>query len=417
VTLALASVHLSVLEVAHGAGLACVLLLIHRDGRVRPAWADLGALAVGGLLSLALSPWALHLVHPRSALPLVDLQPGMVTVPSLREYIALCGLPLATGVGTAVLGLGRPGAAGTRRWPLALLLAALVAVTPLALAAGGIQTPLQLYTARLLLAAALFGALLATMVLAALADGPRGIRWTGLIPLLALVVEPLLRGAAQPPRLIAFVALVLVVGAVQRGGARVRLASGAVLVAAAVALRLWIWTPRVPDAVSWLRQHRAATEAVVTNWPATNALDALLAPPILDGLAGRDAGVGLHRSRRLPPLRPDLLWCAGSMEESVVALVEALPAEPTSWIVVDDAFAHAWEVYAHRHAEGAIGDNPAALSFYAEAPCPEPPPARLRRLRAALDADPRFSRVYADDRCTIHRLGGKPATGLPPAGS
>ena len=156
----------------------------------------------------------------------------------------------------------------------------------------------------------------------------------------------------------------------------------------------------------WLATKGDPNVPVVTNWPLTNALDALIDQPVIDGLAGNDGNVARHRTMVLSSLHDRIDWCGGktgSGVDSLIAVLKELDALP-AYLVVGERFAESWRLYSEQHARriemGDIEDHP----FYAARPCEDLPTERLGRIHTAIAAHPRASLEFEVKNVTVYRI-------------
>jgi hypothetical protein len=405
--LAVLTCHVSALEIANLAGLAIALAFGASGGRPAARIAALGSLAAGGLCAAALSPWFVDLVVSPVSVPLVALQPGAVGVLPLRALAAALGLALG-----GLLALGA--VCVLREWQalavrnLAVLaglgLAALLLLAPIALAALGVQVPLQLFTDRLLMAAALPLALLAAVMLdrgPSAAAGRRFVPALGVgVVALAQVVRPV---AAWSHIALALLTSVLAFAIMHSLSRRTRIiATGATLALSLVA-RLLIWTPQVPPEAHWLRNARAGVP-VLTNWPVTNELDALVSARVLDGLAGRDANLALHRSLFSTDLRDRLAWCGGSRDVEGLEAYLDTNGIAEAYLVVDDRFDNAWSTYRTQWEAVLASPRPGTDRLLSEPPCSTPAAERLAAMRASMRDWPRAEVAFEAPGVTVFHV-------------
>jgi len=145
---------------------------------------------------------------------------------------------------------------------------------------------------------------------------------------------------------------------------------------------------------------------VITNWPLTNALDALAPQRVLDGLAGTDANIGLHRANVTMTIRDHLTWCgeeygttAGALRETLVEM-DALPA----YLVIGDSFEEAWRVFAEQRAARIHEGESESNAFFATEPCATASVERLRTMRTSLDNHPGVTREFHTKTVTIYKI-------------
>ncbi len=409
-TLAILISHISALEIALLGALALAIMVGVNGSSARARVAALSSLVAGGLVATALSPWLVDLVFAPESVRLVALQPGSVEALNPRTVARMLGIALG---GLLLVGafpfVRNRRTVEAREFVLAatLLLAAAALLAPMALSGLGVQVPLQLFTDRLLMAAALPLALLAAVLL-----GSGSPRRTGrdLAPALSVAVVALaqvVRPAA--PWLQVGLALVVAalaslalrawpwrqgaafVGAPRGTAAAARLPGIAAVIAVlglGLAARLWIWTPQLPPEASWLRA-ASAEIPVLTNWPVVNELDALLEARVLDGLAGRDANLALHRRSFSTALRDRLAWCGAGGDAAEIDAYLRECGIPEAYLVVDDRFESAWRTYRAQREAILASPQPAASRLLRSSSCESPATQRLAEIRASLRAWPR----------------------------
>lgn len=401
-TAALLVAHVSVLELAHLAALGLAVILGAGERAARDRGMLLASIAAGGGLSLLISPWPWKVMFTPQEIPLVAHQPGTVDSLSPRSLALLWGLDLTAWMVVTVAWIPAAWSRfgfSTRRVLAALGLAAALLLAPLLLIRLDVHLPLQLFTHRLALGAALPLAAAVALVLSHRSTWPGVDRaLTAGLVLLTLAYKTWRPGVPASQLLLALLVAVLGLAAARATTRTPWVVAGlAGLALAAWGIRLWIWTPHEPPVVRWLREEAEPRVPVVTNWPVTNALDALVSRPVMDGLAGRDANVGLHRAHEVTTLRGEILWC-GDGGTAAAALATHLQTQElrVAYVVVDPRFETTWSDYARERAHmiriGRLGRYP----FFQEPPCPEPAPVRLGRMREALRADVRFAPVFGD---------------------
>jgi hypothetical protein len=406
-TLVILICHVSALEIALFAALAVAIATGASGARPAARIVALGSLAAGVLCASALSPWFVDLVLAPASVPLVALQPGLVRALALRSMMTAFGLALG--------GLLLVGAVRMARWwrvvaardlavVAGLALAALALLAPIALARLGVQVPLQLFTDRLLMAAALPLALLAAVMLErgrAEASGRDFVPALGVaIVALAQLVRP---SAAWSHVGLAFLAAALALIARRTFSRRAGIATAGTALVLGVLVRLWIWAPQVPPEAHWLRG-APADIPVLTNWPVTNELDALVDAPVVDGLAGRDANLALHRPSFSTDLRDRLAWCGGGDDVEGIESYLRANGVPEAYLVVDDRFGNAWRTYRGQRDAVLAAPHPGMDRLLREPPCSVPDAERLAAMRASLRAWPRAEVVFEAPGVTVFHI-------------
>ena len=366
------------------------------------------AMAIGLVVAAALSPSFLALLFAPESVPLMAMQSGSVQAIGLRSMVAGLGLTLGVLLALALVGLGLHRRELRPREIVAfgsLLGAALLLLAPLALAHLDVELPLQLFTSRLLMAAALPLSILVAAVLG------RGIhsRDTRLLFVAfgAVALAQLARPVAPLPQVATavLVAAALGVGLWRMPRRLWPTLTGTVLLLT-VFVRLWIWTPEMRPYVQWLRA-ASAPLPVLTNWPVTNELDALLEVPVIDGLAGRDAGVALHRAEFSTDLRDRLHWCgAEGNTRALQGLRDHLESTGRTevFLVVDARFRRAWEEYADKWTDPTrdLGDE--ARRVYATEPCSAAPEQRLDEVHRSLQAWKEAEVAFRSPEATVYHV-------------
>jgi hypothetical protein len=399
--------HVSALEIALFLALAVAIATGASGARPAARIVALGSLAAGVLCASALSPWFVDLVLAPASVPLVALQPGLVRALALRSVVAAFGLALG---GLLLVGAVRM----TRGWRAVaardlavvagLALAALGLLAPIALASFGVQVPLQLFTDRLLMATALPLALLAAVMLErGRAERPGRDLGPALgvaVVALAQLVRP---AAAWSHVALAFLAAALGLLALRTVSWRAQIAVAGTALVLGVVVRLWIWTPQVPPEAHWLRG-APADIPVLTNWPVTNELDALVDAQVLDGLAGRDANLALHRRSFSTDLRDRLAWCGGGGDVEGIETYLRVNGIPEAYLVVDDRFGNAWRTYRTQRDAVLAAPHPGTDRLLREPPCAIPDAERLAAMRAGLRAWPHAEVAFEAPGVTIFRV-------------
>jgi hypothetical protein len=395
--------HVSALEVVHLGALGLAVALGAGGGSPAGRAATLAAMAAGAASAVAVSPWLGQLLVSPGRVALLAATPGLLRPLPIRSIVGGLGLPLVGLTLVAVVRGARERSALGPAVPRALaclILAAAGLLAVLVSAAFGVRPPGPVFTDRPLIAAALMLALAAALALGR-PPGSRG--WTTLA-LAAFALGVGARPLAPWPRVALGACLGAAVGAARaRAGPAARAAVAVALLALAIAARPWIWTPRVPAAAEWLRQAPDRLP-VVTHWPVTNELDALLDAPVLDGLAGRDANRALHRLAPESGLADRLEWCGGGGDVARLRTALRDRGFAGAFVVVDDRFTEAWSSYRGQHEAALASGHPERYPMVRPSPCALPPPERLAAMRAALRAGPDGVPVFEAPGVTIFRL-------------
>ncbi len=402
-TLVILICHVSALEIALFVALTVAIAGGASGTRPAARIVALGSLAVGGLCASALSPWFVDLVLAPASLPLLALQPGLVRALALRGVAAAFGLALGglLLVGAVRMARGwRTVAARDFAAVAGLALAALALLAPIALAGIGVQLPLQLFTDRLLMAAALPLALLAAVMLERGRAERPGRDLGPALGVAVVALAQLVRPAAAWSHVgLAFLAASLGLLALRTISRRTWIAAAGTTLVLGVVVRLWIWAPQVPPEARWLRSAPAKIP-VLTNWPVTNELDALVDAPVVDGLAGRDANLALHRPSFSTDLRDRLAWCSDSSGGSDSSDLEGIESYlrangiPEAYLVVDDRFGNAWRTYRTGREGLLAAPHPGTDRLLSAPPCAIPDAERLAAMRARLRAWPRATTAF-----------------------
>ncbi len=402
--------HFSNLEIAHIIALGLTIAFGSSGTPIRRLLLLLGSIAMGLAVSLAISPWPLTLIFNRDALPYAAVFHSNVTIPSPLAIARMYGLGLSVAGAACALWivLNLPTAYRLVKSALVgLCVFGVVVVLPLFAAALGINIPISLAAYRFFLAAALPLAILIGLTSSLTRRRPAAGMIVAAVCFCFLALDVTLRAVLTPLLVLATAALVAGWWTLTRTQTTRRLGLAAALaLIAATAIRIAIWLPQPPSEATWLNKNGDPHMTVVTNWPLTNALDALVDQPVIDGLAGNDGNVARHRSMVLSPLHDRIDWCGDDSATSVESLIEtleeleALPA----YLIVGNRFAESWRLYSEQHARridmGDIEDHP----FYAAPPCEEPPADRITRIRAAIAAHDRTSLEFDDEGVTVYRV-------------
>jgi hypothetical protein len=406
-TLVILLCHVSALEITLFVGLAIAITAGASGTRPAARIVALGSLAAGVLCASALSPWFVDLVLAPASVPLVALQPGLVRAVALRSVAATFGLALG---GLLLVGAVQM----ARRWRTVaardvaavagLALAALALLTPIALADLGVQVPQQLFTDRLLLAAALPLALLAAVMLERGRAEATGRDFVPALGVAIVALAQLVRPAAAWSHVgLAFLAAALGLLALRTVSRRAWIALAGVALALGLVVRLWIWSPQVPPEAHWLRGAPAEIP-ILTNWPVTNELDALVGAPVLDGLAGRDANLALHRRSFSTDLRDRLAWCGSGDDVGAIETYLLAKGIPEAFLVVDDRFGNAWRTYRTARDGLLAAPHPGMDNLLSEPPCAIPDAERLAAMRASLRTWPRAEVAFDAPGVTIFHV-------------
>jgi hypothetical protein len=378
--------HFSNLEIAHGLAISFTIAVGMSGEPASRRVLFLASLGAGAAVSLAISPWPLTLLFNREALPYAEVFHSDVTIPSPAAIVRMYGPGLSIAGALCmvwiVIGIKR-----AHRFVngalIGLCLFGAITVAPLFAAAAGVDIPISLSVYRFFLAAALPLALLVTL---AAGRARRSSLWGSILAAVAggvLMLDIVFRSVHMP---FLVIAAVVVAGfwwylSSPKTAKRLSLGAGFALICA-VSTRPAVWMPVAPVEAAWLSAKGDSGLPVVTNWPLTNALDALVDQRVIDGLAGRDGNVARHRSMPILPLHDRVDWCGEAKAAAVDSLIAALAetGDLPAYLVFGERFAESWRLYAEQHArrvaEGDIADFP----FFAADPCGEP---HARRIEAA----------------------------------
>jgi hypothetical protein len=404
-TLMILTCHVSALEISLFVGLAVAIAVGASGTRPAARILALGSLAAGVLCASALSPWFVDLVLAPASVPLVALQPGLVRAVALRSTAAAFGLTLGGLLLVGVVQMARGWhtvAARDLAAVAGLALAALALLAPIALVHFGVQVPLQLFTDRLLMAAALPLALLAAVMLERGRAEATGRDFVPALSVAIVALAQLVRPAAAWSHVgLAFLAAALGLLALCTVSRRAWIAGTAL--ALGLVVRLWIWAPQVPPEAHWLRG-APADIPILTNWPVTNELDALVDAPVVDGLAGRDANLALHRRSFSTDLRDRLAWCGSGDDAGGIETYLLANGIPEAFLVVDDRFGNAWHTYRAARDGLLAAPHPGMDNLLSEPPCAIPDAERLAAMRAGLRAWPRAEVAFEAPGVTVFHV-------------
>jgi hypothetical protein len=334
-----------------------------------------------------------------------------ITSPNLIELARLWGLGLGFAAAAALVWVAfhfRHAWTGSRGTLVGTAVWFVLCLLPLILARLNIQLPNTLAAYRYVLAAsfplAVGVTIVAGMALRESAVGKMGVAACAL----TVAMDIFLRPGFQIGEGVIGLGLVAMVWLVltrwRKPAAQTVMVVGFLALAAAV--RLIIWFPSPPPEAVWLKKHVNSNTHVVTNWPLTNTLDALVPQPVIDGLAGADANLGLHRADITTAIRDQLDWCGETIESNADSLraaldeMDALPA----YLVVGESFEEAWRVYAEQHAARVSAGGSEPSVFFSAEPCASASAERLRAIRKALDGHPAITREFQSDTITIYEI-------------
>jgi hypothetical protein len=406
--------HFSNLEIAHILALGLTIIFGNSREPFRRRILLIGAVGIGLVVSLAISPWPLTLIFNRDALPYAAVFHSNVAIPHPVAVARMLGPGLSVAGAACVIWIIWRIKTAYRRLNSALVglsVFGVVVVLPLFVAAAGIDIPISLSVYRFFLAAALPLAILVGLTSVLARECSTVGRLCAVICFSFLGLDIALRAASKAP-LFAGVTVILIILWWQLTRSHTPKRSGFVAIVAAVALvsavavRLAVWFPHPPAEAVWLTTKGDPNVPVVTNWPLTNALDALVDQPVIDGLAGNDGNVARHRTMILSPLHDRVAWCGeetASGVNSLIAVLEELDNLP-AYLIVGDRFAESWRLYSEQHERrvemGDIEDYP----FYAAPPCKDPPTERIGRINTAIAAHPRVSLEFKGDNIAVYRI-------------
>ncbi|UCH83040.1 MAG: hypothetical protein JSW50_11280 [Candidatus Latescibacterota bacterium] len=403
---ALVITHASVLEITHLAALAFAIQIgddsVTRTSRFGVVLTVAGA-AVFGLI---ISPFPLWLFFkPDAGAAVVDMS-RPIDVPGVVDFARMWGLGLGVAAAAAsVWMIVHVRTAWRASWGVlpGFALWFVLCLAPVGLAGLGVRIPNTLAAYRYVLAASLPLALAAAVVGAMTAERSKAASIVVLLCSLVVGVDIALRPSFQLLYGLIAAALVAttwrIVNRPSKPAIPVALSVGCL--ALATAFRLVIWFPTTPPEASWLKEEGDPNFHVITNWPVTNSLDALAPQPVLDGLAGKDANLGLHRASATTSLRDCISWCGQNVAANADSLhtalqqANALPA----YIVVGNRFEQAWRTYAEQRAK-----RPGTSSFFAASPCADDPVIRLLNIRRALENHPTVTHEFETETVTIYTI-------------
>lgn len=402
--------HVSPLEIAHVAtlGICALTGLVGGYAGSRPGLVV--SLAAGSALSLAISPWPLTILSRDESIFLLPsayaaAPPGAIDIARMWGP----GLSAAGAVSAAwFLSRFKTIPRETRGLLAGIALMGILVLAPALVTAMGIYVPVPLATYRFYLAAALPLAMAAAAAGSAAWKNGRATRIgaaaCGVIALLDLCVRPSLtisHGLAA----LAIAASAWWFARARRRAAAVAL--GALLAAAlGIGARIAIWRPRAPAETIWLAEKGDPRLPVVAGWPEIVVLDALVPQRPIDGLPGRDGNIARHRSAEISPLHDELEWCGENAAADVGRLRSFLERsnQLPAYVVVGDALAESWSLYAGQREHLEIRGDLAKHPFWSPLPCPESAATRLVKIRTAFDAEPGVRREFSADGVVVYRM-------------
>ncbi len=410
-TCVLVMIHASILEVTFLFAFALAILVGTRaepiGGRIRLTLI-VGLAAVSGLV---VSPFPFELFfRPAAEAAMVDTSRA-ITVPGFVDLMRMWGLGLVFAAAAAVVWTAvhfRTAWREMRLVPAGCALWFALCLVPLVLAGLGVRIPNTLAAYRYVLAASLPIAVGVTVV-AARACIENGIsRTAALVCALVVAVDISLRPAFSPFSSLIALGLISAAWLFLRRPVKPALlpAAAAGCLALAAAVRLIIWYPTPPPEARWLNENGDPQTHVITNWPLTNALDALTQQPVIDGLAGADANLGFHRFPVVTTFHDRMYWCGGRYEASVDTLrallrkMDALPA----YLVIGNDFENAWRTYTDQRAARSEPGDAGVEPFFSAPPCVDDPTARMRHIQNAIGNHSGVTREFATDNVVIYRI-------------
>lgn len=406
--------HASILELTYLCALAIAILAGGLERKIaRRLWLVL-VVGIATAAGIAVSPYPLWLFLKPHAQVVVTDASMVLTAPRLIDLARMWGLGLGVAAAASAVWIAfhfRAAWTKTRGVLLGAAVWFVLCLTPIALTAAGMEIATVLEAFRFVLAASLPLAM-AVAIIAGFAGSCRAnstpVKAGLMVGVLAIILDICLRpGFVVTNGLIAAGLAAAIWAIVRRPVKPVIVASTtAVLLALAIAVRLVIWFPSPPPETVWLKETGNPNHHVVTNWPLTNALDALVPQPVIDGLAGADANIGLHRATVSTSLRDRLHWCddwtAGVVDTLRAALgeMDALPG----YLVVGNAFDEAWRVYADQRSIQPETATNRAGSFFAARPCAGDSATRLQTIHATFDSHPAVTRRFDSETVTIFEI-------------
>jgi hypothetical protein len=405
-SLSLVLTHVSILEVVHFAVLGLTLLL-QVERPLRDRLVTVGGVIGGAALAVVMTPvlWAILF---GDGILLMSEQPSNLAPFSVKGLAARWGL----GFDVALLGalfllisLGK----GARRGVASAVpfcFAALLLVSPMLMKSIGIETPLQVFSSRLVSATSLFAVLGWVVMLAQVRE--RRARWVGaagFLPLLSVFYR--FQGA---PMFLAAVVLGAAAAILMRRCSTMRSRWRGVVLAAILIVsmtgRLIAWYPSDPAWVTALRAVEPEDRILLTHWPSFNQAQARTGLAVEVGIAGSDAGLPLHALTSIPSLRYRLQWAQNSAGADRDALVEWIVGrgEEEVLILVHREIEGAWTEYRKmwdRRQEGNLG--PGSL-VYRDEPCADPASIRMARMDVVIGSLETAQVFHEDEIATIYRV-------------
>jgi hypothetical protein len=409
-TCVLLASHVSPLEIAHAATLGFCVLAGIAGGYAGSRAGLFLSLAAGAALSLALSPWPLTVLSRDESILLLP-SAYAAAPPGAIDIARMWGPGLgAAGAASAAWFLSRfktiPREA--RGLLAGIALTGILVLAPALLYTMGIFVPIPLATYRFYLAAALPLAMGAAVAGSAAWKDGRAARFGAAACAFIAALDLCLRPSLSISHGLAALVISAAAWWFARPGRRVFSLGLAAALAAALAAgsRIAIWRPSAPAEAAWLAEKGDPGLPVVAGWPEIVAIDALAPQRAIDGLPGRDGNVARHRSAAISPLHDELDWCGDSAAASVDRLRSFLGASDRlpAYIVVGDALAESWSLYAGQRAHLETRGDIAERAFWSPLPCPEEPAQRIGKIRSALESDPLVRREFSAPGVVIYRM-------------
>lgn len=411
ITCMLVASHLTGLEIGHLVALGLAILWGAPEGWHTRRLPLLLSVALGTLLSLVLSPWPLTYISHLKSFPVTTSQETAAGLVGPIAIATMVGWMFSIAGAASLVWMAFEGRRMYRRlggiFP-GLLVFGILNVAPLVLIAAGVRIPLPLDPYRHVLAAVLPLAMLITIISGLVRVWTRWGYHVFFLLAALFAFHVVTRPAFSWAPGIAAVAIAIVAAWAARRASTTttRVAACVLAFAIAAGVRLWMWLPTPPPEATWLIKHGDPHIAVVSNWPLTNALDALVPQHVIDGLAGNDGNVARHREWVLPPLRGRLAWCGGQTATSVDSLraslgqMGALPA----YLVVGERFAESWQLYARQREAVARSGSLDRYSYFAAEPCPETAAGRVLKMRDTLERYSSVRREFSAEHVTVYRM-------------